>query len=113
MQYDSFREYLERLKADGSGEVRIHWPVIDIDAVDAADHSRSASLQLADAVASAFATGFEPDRYGNCEPRYAETLKPITYNRGKNYLSYGVKMVPNHDKCNLDQQQLKMLEIWK
>jgi hypothetical protein len=113
MQYDSFRGYLERLKADGSGEVRIHWPVIDIDAVDAADHSRSASLQLADAVASAFAAGIEPDRYGNCEPRYAETLKPVTYHRGKNYLSYGVKIVPNHDECDLNQQQLKMLEIWK
>lgn len=113
MQYDEFRAYLERLKADGSGEVRIHWPVIDIDAVSATDHSRSASLQLADAIASAFAAGFEPDRYGNCEPRYAETLKPITYNRKKNYLSYGVKLVPPHQDCNLDAQQIKMLEIWK
>ncbi|MDD1532010.1 MULTISPECIES: DUF3800 domain-containing protein [unclassified Bradyrhizobium] len=113
MQYDSFREYLEKLKTDKSGEVRIHWPVIDIDAVTAADHSRNASLQLADAVASAFAAGFEPDRYGNCEPRYAETLKPVTYNRHKNYLSYGVKIVPSYESCNLDPQQLKMVEIWK
>lgn len=113
MQYDQFREYLQRLKADNSGEVRIHWPVIDIDAVAAADHSKSASLQLADAIASAVAAGFEPDRYGNCEPRYAETLKPVTYNRNKNYLSYGIKIVPSHDQCTLDQQQMKMLEIWK
>lgn len=113
MQYDAFREYLERMKGDKDGDVRIHWPVIDIGAVDAKDHSSSASLQLADAVASSFAAGFEPDRYGNCEPRYAETLKPVTYNRGKNYLSYGVKIVPKHDQCGLDQQQLKMLEIWK
>ncbi|RUW22237.1 DUF3800 domain-containing protein [Mesorhizobium sp. M4B.F.Ca.ET.215.01.1.1] len=113
MQYDEFRAYLERLKADESGEVRIHWPVIDIGAVSAADHSKSASLQLADAIASAMAAGFEPDRYGNCEPRYAETLKPITYHRKKNYLSYGVKIVPPHDECGLNQQQLKMVEIWK
>jgi hypothetical protein len=111
MQYDSFREYLELLKTDH--EVRIHWPVIDIGAVSAADHSSSASLQLADAIASAFAAGFEPDRYGNCEPRYAETLKPITYNRNKNYLSYGVKIVPKHDECGLSPQQMKMVEIWK
>lgn len=113
MQYDEFRDYLRRLKADESGDVRIAWPVIDIEAVAAADHSKNASLQLADAIASAFAAGFEPDRYGNCEPRYAETLKPITYCRKKNYLSYGVKMVPAPDACDLDQQQLKMLEIWK
>jgi hypothetical protein len=111
MQYDSFRNYLELLKMDE--EVRIHWPVIDIHAVTAADHSASASLQLADAIASAFAAGFEPDRYGNCEPRYAETLKPVTYNRNKNYLSYGVKIVPKYEECNLDQQQMKMIEIWK
>lgn len=113
MQYDEFQAYLERLKADQSGEVRIHWPVVDIAAVSAVDHSKSASLQLADAIASAFAAGFEPDRYGNCEPRYAETLKPVTYHRKKNYLSYGVKMVPHHDACGLDAQQRKMLEIWK
>jgi hypothetical protein len=85
MQYDNFRAYLERLKLDK--EVRIHWPVIDINAVTAADHSSSATLQLADAIASAFAAGFEPDRYGNCELRYAQTLKPVTYNRRGNYLT--------------------------
>jgi len=113
MSYDDFRAYLRRLKADQSGEVRIHWPVIDIEAVSAADHGKVAALQLADAVASAFAAGFEPDRYGNCEPRYAETLRPVTYHRNKNYLSYGVKIVPRHDDCGLSQQQLKMVEIWK
>ncbi len=111
MQYDNFRAYLERLKLEK--EVRIHWPVIDINAVTTADHSTSASLQLADAIASAFAAGFEPDRYGNCELRYAQILKPVTYNRRGNYLSYGVKLVPNHDECDLDQQQLNMLEVWK
>jgi hypothetical protein len=113
MQYDSFRNYLTQLKADNNKDIRIHWPVIDIAAVTAADHSKSASLQLADAVASAFAAGFEPDRYGNCEPRYAETLKPVTYHRNKNYLSYGVKIVPPYAECGLDQQQMKMIEIWK
>lgn len=113
MQYDQFRAYLERLKADQAGDVRIHWPVIDISAVAAADHNKSASLQLADAIASSFAAGFEPDRYGNCEPRYAETLKPVTYRRRSNYLSYGVKIVPKPEECGLNAQQAKMLEIWK
>jgi hypothetical protein len=92
MSYGNFRDYLRRLKADKENDVQIHWPVIDIDAVDAADHGKNASLQLADAVASSFAAGFEADFYGNCESRYAETLKPVTYNRKnaqgeKNYLS--------------------------
>ena len=113
MQYDSFRDYLRRLKSTESGDVRIHWPVIDIEAVKAADHSASASLQLADVVASSFAFGFEPDPYGNCEPRYSEILKPITYNRSKNYLSYGVKLLPNHESCALNSEQHRMHKIWK
>ena len=113
MSYDDFRNYLRKLKADTSGDVRIHWPVIDIDAVDAQDHSRNASLQLVDAIASSFAAGVEPDRYGNCEPRYAELLKPVTYHRGSNYLSYGVKIVPKHEDCSLNQQQMNFIEIFK
>ncbi len=111
MQYEAFREYLARLKAKGSADVRIHWPVIDIDAVTAADHSTSASLQFADVVASAFAMGFEPDPYGNCEWRYAEMLKPITYSKNNNYLSYGVKIVPHHGQCTMSEEQLKMLAL--
>ncbi len=113
MNYDDFRDYLQLLKADQENDVQIHWPVIDIEAVAAADHPKSASLQLADTIASAFAAGFEPDRYGNCELRYAETLKPVTYCRKNNFLSYGVKIVPKPDACGLNAQQIKMLEIWK
>lgn len=118
MNYGDFRDYLRKLKASQQNDVQIHWPVIDIDVVNAADHGKVASLQLADAVASSFAAGFETDFYGNCEPRYAETLKPVTYNRKnwqgvRNYLSYGVKIVPSHTDCPLNAQQKKMIEIWK
>jgi hypothetical protein len=118
MSYDAFRDYLRKLKDAKDGDVHIHWPVIDVDAVDAVDHSTSAALQLADAVTSAVAAGFEADFYGNCEPRYAETLKPVTYNRKgqhgvKNYLSYGLKIVPNFEACHLSEQQLKMVRIWE
>ena len=46
LSYDGFRDYLEHLK--GNHETQIHWPVIDIQAVDAQDHSRLAALQIAD-----------------------------------------------------------------
>jgi hypothetical protein len=113
MQYDAFKDYLWWLKNGGIKDVRIHWPVIDIEAVRAADHSRSASLQIADAVASSFAASVEPDHYGNYESRYARTLKPITYSRNRNYLSYGVKFVPKADECGLDDEQLQFVETWR
>ena len=112
MSYGDFRSYLNRLKDAPSEEVRIHWPVIDIDAVKALDHSKLASLQLADIVASSFASGVEPDAYGNIETRYAELLRPVTYSHKGNYLSYGMKPVPNADKCMLTEDQENFFQIF-
>ena len=113
MSYQKFREYLRRLLAAQDQEVNIHWPVIDIDGVDAKDHSTNASLQLVDSIASSFGAAIEPNRYGNCELRYAEILKPITYNRKGNYLSYGVKAVPRPEDCRLNDQQNRLIELFK
>jgi hypothetical protein len=112
MSYDGFRDYLIRLK-DAGDDVNIHWPVIDIDGIDARDHSTRASLQLADVIASSFAGGVEPDGFGNCERRYSEELKRITYSRKGKYLSYGVKMLPKHTDLELTQDQQKFIEMFE
>lgn len=111
--YQKFRDYLRLLKITQDQDVNIHWPVIDIDAVDAQDHSTSASLQLVDSIASSFGSAIDPNLYGNCELRYAETLKPIIYHRKGNYLSYGVKFVPKCEDCNLDLQQRCLVELFR
>jgi hypothetical protein len=113
MSYENFRGYLQHLKDHPTPEMKIHWPVIDIEAVDAKDHKTNASLQLVDAIASSFAAAVEPDFYGNCETRYAESLRPVTYHRKGNYLSYGVKIVPRHEDCGLDEQQMKFIGLYK
>lgn len=113
MSYPAFRDYLTRLRGDASGTVRVHWPAIDISAVDAQDHSRLAGLQIADVGASAMAAIVEPDFYGNYEPRYGRTLKPVVYNRNRNYLSYGLKVVPRSDQCGLNDEQASNLAEWE
>lgn len=113
MSYIAFREYLRRLKASNDEEVKIHWPVIDIEGVDAKDHSSSASLQLVDAIACSFACAVEPNIYGNCEIRYADILKPVTYQRRGNYLSYGVKVVPKPENCGLTDEQKRLVDLFK
>jgi hypothetical protein len=113
MSYADFRSYIDRLRRVEDQEINIHWPVIKTENIDAQDHSRIAGLQLVDVVASAFAGGFEPDRYGNCESRYAEILKPIVYNRRGNYLGYGVKVVPKPDTTPLSKEQLRTLNLFK
>lgn len=114
MSYEAFQEYLRTLKRTTSSEINIHWPVIDIEAVEAKDHSLNAGLQLADVVASGFAASVEPNFYGNCEPRYAELLKPVTYERAGNYFSYGVKLVPSpaQMEADLSAEQKRLLSIF-
>jgi hypothetical protein len=52
-------------------------------------------LQIADFVASATATAFEPDNYGNTERRYLDALRPLIWRRGNGAMtSYGMKMHP-------------------
>lgn len=109
MSYLSFQDYLRRLRSQNT---EIHWPAIDIDAIDAQDHSRVAALQLADAITSGVAAGVEPDKFGNCESRYAEILKRITYRRGENYLSYGFKIVPNIADIDLSDDQRRTVAIF-
>lgn len=113
MSYEDFRHYLTLLKEANDPDINIHWPVIDIGTVDAKDHSTSAGLQLADVVASSFAAAVEPDLYGNCELRYAELIRRVTYQRKDNYLSYGVKVVPKPEDCGLTEEQERFIALFK
>lgn len=113
MSYDDFRAYLARLQQQ---DTEIHWPCIDVDGIEARDHSTSAGLQLADAVASAFAGGVELDMYGGSEPRYAEELRPRTYKRGNQpnrFLSYGVKIVPDVGTLALTPDQTRFVDLFR
>lgn len=92
LKYDEFGDYLRVLKKQTT---QIRWNVINIDAIEVYHHAARAGLQFADCVASAFSAAVEPNFYGFNEPRYAEMLAPRVYCRKGNYLSYGIKVLPN------------------
>lgn len=104
MNYEDFQGYLNVLRATFDADVQIHWPVIDIDGVEAVDHGQRFGLQLADLAVSGLRAALEPDPYGNLEPRFAEALKERVYARNGNFLSYGAKLVPTADKIAAHQQ---------
>lgn len=112
LSYDDFRNYLRRLKAKTEDDVRVHWSVIDIDGVQALDHSSRAGLQIADLIAYCITVGVEPDAHGNNELRYAKILKPLIYHRNGKYLSYGAKLVPRCDQMSLTAQQIEFIELF-
>ena len=112
MNYDDFQAYIQRLKDANDPDIRIHWPVIDIAAIEAQDHGSRFGLQIADLVTSGITAALEPDYYGNVEARFARMLKPVVYNRSNNYLSYGAKLVPPAEQIPLSEQQNEFVEIF-
>ncbi len=112
MDYDDFQSYL-RLLWDNSGpDVRIHWPVIDIDGIEAEDHGSRYGLQIADLVTSGLTAALEPDFYGNVEARYARLLRPNVYCRNKNFMSYGAKLFPPAGQLELSKQQQEFVDLF-
>ena len=103
LSYDAFKDYLVGLR--DRNETTVHWPSIDIDAVEALDHSKLAGLQIADCGVSAVAAAIEPDRYGNVEGSYLNEIGPNFYMRNGKVMSYGLKFLPNLDKLSLTKQQ--------
>jgi hypothetical protein len=112
MNYQDFRDYISLLKSMADPNIQIHWPVIDIEGIDAEDHGSRYGLQLADIVTSGLMAALEPDFYGNVEPRYARLLKPIVFNRNGNYMSYGTKMFPAAGDLELTEQQREFVEVF-
>lgn len=112
LSYSGFRDYLNLLRTSDDPDIQIHWGVIDIDGIEAVDHSRRAGLQIADIIAASMTAALEPDVYGNCEKRYAEILKSRIYSRNGNYFSYGAKLVPRWEKLPLNRQQRDFVELF-
>lgn len=112
MNYTDFQAYLTLLRNMDDPSIKIHWPVIDIDGIEAHDHGARFGLQIADVVTSGLTAALEPDFYGNVEPRYARLLKQQVYCRNKNYMSYGTKMFPPADQLQLSDQQREFVTIF-
>jgi len=112
MSTDDFKNYLHLLRNTEDPDIQIHWPVIDIEAIEAYDQPARFGLQLADLAVSGLTWALEPDFYGNCEPRFARSIKPIVYHRGANYMSYGTKIVPRHETLQLNEQQQEFIAIY-
>jgi hypothetical protein len=93
MSYNEMKGYLDILKEDPK-DVRVDWSIIRKEQIKAFSSGRTLGLQIADAAASSFFYAVNPTRYGHIEPRYASMLKPVLYNRGGDFIGYGLKLWP-------------------
>lgn len=115
MDYQDFRDYLLTLNTkeltDGTPSY-IKWNVLDINAVEAINHTKRAGLQIADGVAYSFQAAVEPSFYGDTESRYAKILKPITHNTNGRYLGIGIKPVPTLREMTLTPDQSEFFDYF-
>lgn len=95
---ERLREYEATLRAQSEAECQIAWAWLDPKGGRIDQPHRCELLQLADVAASATALAFEPDAFGNTEPRYLRELASRLYRRPTGALmSYGLKMHPWND----------------
>jgi hypothetical protein len=90
LSYKQLQTYLRRLSE--TSQLR---PVID-DVVPK-PKEQAKLLQVADAFAGATYAAPNPDRYGNVETTYLDTLSPLLYRHQGKVLGYGFKMFPEWD----------------
>jgi hypothetical protein len=88
------RGYEAALRSSDTG---IEWGWLDPAGGKINQPNRIEQLQLADIAASATFQAFEPDEFGNTEPRYLRELAPRLYRNGEKanrLTSYGLKLHP-------------------
>ncbi|MFF8834339.1 DUF3800 domain-containing protein [Streptomyces sp. NPDC015130] len=92
MKLAKLRAYEAALQVEGT---QICWAALDPTGGRMDQPSRVEMLQVADIAASATFAAFNPDKYGNTEPRYLRELRGLLYRRGTGAItSYGMKMHP-------------------
>lgn len=111
LSYGGFKEYLVALRYHK--QTTVHWPSIDIESIEATDHSKLAGLQIADCGVSAAAAAIEQDRYGNVEGSYLYEISSNLYRRKGEVMSYGLKFLPNIDKLPLSPQQRAIFDRYE
>lgn len=116
MNYPEFMEYMIKLRdlqGERGGWHLIKWDSLDIEGLEAVDHSTRAGLQIADVITSAFFQAVEPNPYGQYEPRYAYELRNTVMRTAQGeYMNYGIKPVPNLSQMVLDEDQRRFFEFW-
>lgn len=92
MSYDDLCAYLRQLRQDSERrDIRIEWPLINLDKVRAVNHDQLAGLQLADAVATSVFYAVTPNIYGDIEDRYFRLIAPTIYRHERRADGYGLK----------------------
>jgi hypothetical protein len=107
--YTVMTNYLRRLRDDRTMYpivYNIAWDVLNPNDLAVLNHSRSAGLQLADCITSAFHSAVEPNMFGNYEARYADLLRGNVIRKRGNALNQGIIPVPHFAKCDADAAQI-------
>lgn len=117
--YKDFEKYMTKLRWQsilGTQHIDhgdLCWSVIDSDEIFVLDHSNRAGLQLADIGAGAFYCALEQNRPANCDPQYAQILKPrMAFDKKEEVLGFGIKTMPELNRMRLQKEQREVFEFY-
>lgn len=119
LKYKDFADYLRKLERQSRAESLyldqgdLSWSVIDHEEVFVLDHKQRAGLQLADVVASSFFAAVERNRPADCDPTYAQLLKPrMAADKRHNVIGYGISTMPLPHEMKLSPEQRAIFEFY-
>jgi hypothetical protein len=119
LRYIDFVNYMRKLQRQsragtlvlGQGDLR--WSMIDFEEIFVLDHAARAGLQFADIGAGAFFQAVERNRPSDCDPQYAQLLRPaIAKDSCGNRLGFGIKTMPLPHAMGLWPQQKAIFEFY-
>lgn len=90
-KYDQLESYIQRLVNDSRTQIK---PGV-ISSIKTLNKNQSKNLQIADTIVGSLFNALEKNRYSMVEPAYILELRPLVYNKNKNYHSYGLKFFPH------------------
>lgn len=122
LSYSQMAAYYEWLRMKGPTKNlylpwgNLRWPVMDNRLLKVYNHTERAGLQLADCVASAFFKAADKHSTNQCDPRFAQALRPRMAKEhdrpGSLIAGYGVKLMPGLGKAKLDADQAQIFRYY-
>lgn len=91
---------------------RIYFEVLHMNLLRVYPHLEREGLQLADVISSAFFKACDKRDTGGCDPQFAKLLKGRMARERGSIAGFGVKLLPNLTRANLDSDQSEIFRFY-
>jgi len=105
--YKDMEKYIDHILGDKDCQIKKH----TISGYKVANKNEFKNLQIADCLVGSVFAALEKDNYGFTEDAYIKIINPCFYRRNKNLFSYGLKLIPDANKPNMQEKYPWLKEL--